>query len=279
MPDGPDGKTYELYTPPGWNDVADDEGFFMNTAYTYGWFSDPWARLSVFWPAHYEPFESIAEQAIDSWDDLDPDPYTMTEYGTEYIGEAELERSREEPPPTSGAWQINEIVGTEGVSLTPNEHYRHADRINFDEIFLEWSEEEVRTVANLHAGHMDYASVEVDPGTAEEFPDAYEERVTPTGHGLVISLNHNSPFGDVRVRRALAYAIDTPDIAQNVHATLYEPITVPGGEMWQIGQVLDENWIEENLEDYSQDLDRATELMQEAGFERNEDDVWEREGK
>ena len=77
----------------------------------------------------------------------------------------------------------------------------------------------------------------------------------------------------------MMYAINTENIAQNLHPETTEPVITPGGDNWALEGVLDEAWVEENLISYENDLERAEELMLEAGWERGATDIWELDGE
>ena len=274
MPDGPDGKTYQFHVidTPEWEEAG---GFHMDYGGVLFWIGWTFTRLGPMWPSHVEPFKSLAEEAVADFEAQNLDALGMFELSEKYVSEEDLHELRENPPPTHGAWKIDEVVGTQEVVLTPNEHHFNADKINFDEVVLEYSAEPSRTRNAILSGHLDFATVDAPPETIEAFPDTIEEYPTPAGGGYVIALNHDSPFGDVRVRQAIMYALETPDIAQNVHPTATEPIVTPGWDTWASDAVLDGEWASENLLSYEQDLDKAAELMTAAGYERGDDGVWE----
>ncbi|MEY7849150.1 ABC transporter substrate-binding protein [Natrarchaeobius sp. A-rgal3] len=70
------------------------------------------------------------------------------------------------------------------------------------------------------------------------------------------------PFNDVRVRRAVAHAIDAEAIVNDVLEGVGRPATGPFSPSLT-------HWANEDLEPYAYDLDRAAELLEEAGWDRD----------
>ena len=281
MPDGEDGKVFELELTPtdAWIEAG---GFEMAPFVMLNAITDFDPDRGIRFPAHVEPFASMADHAIPEFENHEGeslgDIYGMAGLTFEHVEEEHIEASRNGEIPTYGAWQIKEVFGDEGVILEPNEHHRNYDRLNFDEIVIEYSPEDQRTHASLNAGRLDFAVTEVDPETAESFPDHYEQVLSPGASGYGLSVDHTGPFGDPRVRQAMMFAMNSNDIAENVHPTAASPVHTPGWDSWASEAIMDEEWAEENLINYEQDLDRAADLMQQAGYERGADDVWEKDG-
>lgn len=285
MPDGPDGKTliWHVHDHDPWPELGGFDAF--PKGYFYYELAHPAGRLGVdSHPYHQEPFTSIVDDAIEVFEEK-PDPRsarppTGDDLFEEYVDEEDLWDFREgENVITHGLWTVDEIKGAQGVVLVPNEHHRHYDDLNYDEVVLEYNESDQRRTAAIASRNIDWAPLEVSPQAADGFPDFLEEITSPSGAGYSIGINHASAFGDLRVRRAMMYALHAPDASDNVHPTAAEPVITPGLDSWVSDAVLDQEWAEENFISYEQDLDRAAELMQEAGYERNADGVWEKDGE
>ena len=168
-----------------------------------------------------------------------------------------------------GLYELDEIVGTEGYSLVPNEEHRKFDEHTFDEIFIEWTEEEHRERAAVMAEHLDYADVPMSPEMTDELPDSRSQITYPDEHGYVVSLNHLYWPGDSHVvRHALMHATNRADLAENIHPDTAAPIMTPGWDHWGAHEFMDESWAEDHLTTYEYDLDRAAELLEQAGYER-----------
>ncbi len=87
---------------------------------------------------------------------------------------------------------------------------------------------------------------------------------------LGFNLKHK-PFDDVRVRRAINYAIDKQEIIDGVYLGLGIDIASP----YKPGT----RWSNPNLQPYPYDPAKAKALLNEAGFVANSDGVLERDGK
>jgi ABC-type transport system substrate-binding protein len=89
--------------------------------------------------------------------------------------------------------------------------------------------------------------------------DAPATKLGLTGVGLISdSANPNSPFADVRVRKALSYAIDKKALAETImhgYATPSNQYGVPGG--WSFNP---------NLDPYDYNPQKAKQLLAEAGY-------------
>lgn len=80
-------------------------------------------------------------------------------------------------------------------------------------------------------------------------------------------MNFNHPaLGSRKVRLAIMYALDQATIAKNIHPSVAVPITTPGGDMWRATLYASQDWIDQTLNSYQQDLKRASNLMDEAGY-------------
>ncbi len=285
-PDGMDGKVFQFHvTPlPEWEEFGGFTGYQEGEIlYRMGctWNSEV-TRLGVSFPTHIDRYSDFFDEVIEYWDEKDPNKPSRVGHAEQYFDADILEYARDpENVVTSGAWTLDEIVGTTEFVLKPNEYHRHADEVNFDRVILEYSEDDIRTEASLHTGRLDYAYLAeaAPPETTDSFPDIYTEVTSASGAGYVLGVDHSTKFGDVRVRQAMMYALYKPDIAQNIHPNATTPITIPGWHTWAADAVLDEEWALANLIDYTQDLDRAAELMIEAGYERGPNDVWEKDGE
>lgn len=113
-------------------------------------------------------------------------------------------------------------------------------------------------LAALQAGEVDWT----DAVPAQRVPqlrgdDSLRLAVTPSNDYWYFALNAaRAPWNDVRVRQAVAYAVDRPSIVQ---ATSYgtaqaNQLAIPEGNPWFTG-----------YDRYSRDIDRAKALLAEAG--------------
>jgi peptide/nickel transport system substrate-binding protein len=87
---------------------------------------------------------------------------------------------------------------------------------------------------------------------------------------LGFNLKHK-PFDDIRVRKAINYAIDKQEIIDGVYLGLGINIASP----YKPGT----RWSNPTLEPYSYDPEKARTLLKEAGFSKNANGILERDGK
>lgn len=110
----------------------------------------------------------------------------------------------------------------------------------------------------LQAGEVDWTDA-VPPQRVSQLrnDDSVHLAETPSNDYWYLALNEaRAPWNDVRVRQAVAYAIDRPSIVQ---ATSYgtaqaNQLAIPQGNPWYVP-----------YDRYSRDLERARSLLQEAG--------------
>ena len=80
-----------------------------------------------------------------------------------------------------------------------------------------------------------------------------------------------APFNDVNVRQAINYAIDKDEVIKGVLLGLGEPIASP----YKPGT----RWNNPNLQPYPYSPKKALDLLRKAGYEKNEDGYFEKNGK
>lgn len=98
-----------------------------------------------------------------------------------------------------------------------------------------------------------------------------EKYMTPRVYRISVNLAHQ-PLDDVRVRQAISYAIDRDDIVEHVLYNVGQPAAGPF-----LPTMI---WTNKNLTPYKQDLDKAGELLTEAGWvDTNGDGIRDKDGK
>ena len=178
-----------------------------------------------------------------------------------------------------GAWNFVENRSPERFVFEPNEHWWGGSP-NFDGLELVWQASGERAEAQLMAGETDISGVQLAPEAEQEVPDRYAQQQIPSWWGQTIAVNHRHfALGNRNVRQAMAYALNESNIAAAINADLMEGISYKGAEGHFVDQVADMDFLTSNLIDYSQDLDQANSLMQDAGFAKNGDGVWELDGE
>ena len=135
-------------------------------------------------------------------------------------------------------------------------------------------ENEVRTGA-VQAGDT-HGAEDVSPhmvATLRENPDLNIVTVPFPGSPRQFMLNtQKAPTDDVNVRKAINYSVDTTLMIERLFFGVYPPAKGPVSEITPgyapVGEGL-----------YGYDLDRAAEYMQEAGYEKDDDGMWIKDGE
>lgn len=125
-------------------------------------------------------------------------------------------------------------------------------------------------VAELQTGGVDL--IQSVPAAryeaVKDFPNA-ELKSVVSGCRQVFWPNHNDPrFSDARVRKALNYAVDWDLVNESFF----------NGEVPRMVINVNPPWLNEDLDPYPYDPDKAKELMEEAGWSLNSDDIYEKDG-
>lgn len=286
MPDGPDGKRYRFMPPDtqAWEDFGGfapyGEGEIMaRLGGTGGVYQ---MRAGPAFPTHLDTYEPLVDRAIELWDNQseEVEGTLVVELTNEFGWGEEIHEATRDPENivTHGPWQVAELRGAQEVVLEPNEHSRLSEEINYNQVIFEYNEEPARERAGIQAERLDYAQLTASPEEVEAIPDQYGQQLSPDRAGYSFGIDHNSLFSDRRVRQAFLYALDKEAIANNIHPDTAEPVTKPGYDMWGASDLISEEWAEENLIDYSQDVEKAASLMREAGFEK-QNGVWQKDGE
>ena len=196
----------------------------------------------------------------------------MSQRAVEELG-AEYELN----PVGTGPYKVVEVRPGEGVTLERWDEYNWGPEFfegantgpyNFDSVEFRILPEEATRIAALESGDIDYVngiSNPLDVAILEAAGVTVQQ--APYGQVRMIYLqNHVPPFDDVRVRQALNYAVNREEITQ---------IVTDGADQLSRGPISPgmlgyDPEIEEEC-GYHFDLDRAKELMQEAGYTYGDD--------
>lgn len=188
-------------------------------------------------------------------------------------GEDALQSTRQEFAETqieetigAGPWAVDDI-SQQQMEFVPHEGHPGGSELNFDRLvmhYVENSGQEDRGMIN-----DEYDGLKSPSGAEDirsQFPDHVEYVTKPTYSGKGLLLNQER-FPDWRVRQALAHAIDPTRYTQRFASQLEVESAYYSG----ISQYSVDAWIPEDLgssfNNYSgRDVERATELLQEAGY-------------
>lgn len=180
-------------------------------------------------------------------------------------------------PVGTGPYKVVDVRPGEGLTLERWDEYNwgpaffdgaNTGPYNFDAIEFSILPEEATRVAALEAGDIDFVngvSNPLDVPILEAAGVAVQQ--VPFGQvRLVYMQNHVPPFDDVRVRQALNYAVNREEITQ---------IVTDGADQISRGPIspgmVGYDAATEEECGYHFDLDRAKELIQEAGYSYGDD--------
>lgn len=160
-------------------------------------------------------------------------------------------------PVGTGPFSVTEYTAGDHISLTANPDY-WGGAPELGGVEYRFISEPATALAALQSGEIQWTDV-VPPQQVEQLQsdDAIELGVAPSSDYWYLALNEaREPWNDVRVRQAIAYAIDRDAIVQatSFGTAVVNQLAIPEQSVW---------YTEYNQ--YSTDLDTAKDLMAEAG--------------
>ena len=161
-------------------------------------------------------------------------------------------------PVGQGAFELVKVETDVQVDLKPFQGY-WGDVPELDVTFIAVSELATK-VAMLLTGQVDIID-QVPPHMVPRIEDAegFEIRTAGSMRAFFLSLNtFEKPFDDLRVRQAVAYAIDVPRILDKLFAGKGNQLGTVGASSTQ--------YYNPDLPLYKQDLDKAKALLADAGY-------------
>lgn len=180
-------------------------------------------------------------------------------------------------PVGSSYYKLDQWLNGERISLVRNP-YATAGQANIQRLVSRFIPDVASQFLELLADNIDYMSLNPIQ-YARIFPArpdlnkkiALYKELGNSYTYLGFNLKHK-PFDDVRVRRAINYAIDKQEIIDGVLLGLGEPVSSP----YKPGT----RWTNPNLKPYPYDVQKALALLKQAGFEDHDGDgILDRDGK
>ncbi len=164
-------------------------------------------------------------------------------------------------PVGTGPFRFKEWIKGDHVTLVKFAEYYRQGVPYLDEVIFKFIEDTPARNAALKAGDIDVIGWVASPETAVEFDKDPRLKVTSgvtTGDVIMSTNNSRKPFSDVRVRRAMAHAIDRKAILDGAMFGYGTPI---GSHMSPINpNYVDLTWM------YPYDPEKARKLLAEAGY-------------
>jgi peptide/nickel transport system substrate-binding protein len=146
---------------------------------------------------------------------------------TAVIVAPETAAKNETNPVGTGPFKMSKWVRGDSVTLVKNEHYRDPASIKLSKVTFKFMSDPTAQMAALRAGDIDlfpyFSSYESVPQFQKD--KDFNVLVGTTEGEMVLSTNNKSPkMADVRVRRAVAYAINRQEIIDGALSGFGTPI-------------------------------------------------------
>ncbi len=174
---------------------------------------------------------------------------------------------------SNGPFKLAEYTSADKVVLVKNEHYWDAENVKLDKIIGTMIVDQSTRLTAFEAGEIDAA----DEPPVQEIPRLLAEepsfQILPLlGTYYYIFNVDKEPTNDVRVRKALAYAIDRKAITEQITKGGQKPATgyVPEGLYLSDGRQFREVAGDYGIDPNQAMVEEAKELLAEAGYPNGE---------
>lgn len=216
---------------------------------------------------------------------LEPQAITKIDLGTVYLvpeayygkgykqGNVESIKALNNKPIGSGQYVLTKYAPGQEVDLTANPNYfKGAPKIK--NVVFKTTTEETK-MAMLQSGETDMDMVTVSEDNVEELKSYgfLDVNIFPTnGYGYV-QFNHKlKKYQDLKVRQALVYGLNRAEVVEGVFGKYADVINIPQSKVsWA--------YTDENIEKYEFNLDKAKQLLDEAGWKVGSDGIREKTAK
>ena len=162
-------------------------------------------------------------------------------------------------PVASGPYMVQEWINDDHITLVANPRYAGPKPL-YDTVIVRDIPDQATSVLSLRKNEVDgMGDMRPDDATTLAALGSVTIYEQPSNNIAYIAMNmERKPFGDVRVRRAVAYALDLPGIVHNLYAK--------GAEV--AGDWLPDGMLGSDpaMRAYPHDVARAKALLAEAGF-------------
>lgn len=188
----------------------------------------------------------------------------------------ELREFRPEELVASGPYTYSlDNVGDSFMTLSWQPNSIFSDTVNFGELKI-WAGETDSTTPLVLSGEIAHSTNVYPPATVDSFVAEGLEIVTiPRGYGPGLLFNHAvAPWGTKEVRQAAALVIDRDQNAFLTNGLGAAGTVYMAGLLDDSVPAMMSQEAIDQLDRYEFDTDRAAELMESAGFSRNDDGIW-----
>lgn len=195
-------------------------------------------------------------------------------YGKDFKkGNMDSLKKLHDKPLGSGPYVMTKFTPGQEVVFEANENYfRGAPKIK--NVIYKTTTEETR-LAMLESGEIDMDMITVSEDNVEEVKllGFLDLNIFPTNGYGYIAFNHNlEKFKDQKVRQALMYGLNRAEIVEIIYGNYANTLNIPESSVsWA--------YTDENIEPYEFDIEKAKQLLDEAGWVAGADGVREKNGE
>ncbi|MCB0130717.1 MAG: hypothetical protein KDD78_07705 [Caldilineaceae bacterium] len=162
-------------------------------------------------------------------------------------------------PIGTGPFQISEVEGTSRVLLTRNENYWQAGLPYLDAVEITPIPDDTVRETALRGGEIDWvlAIAPQNLASLEADPDVVVATAPQLSYDYIGLNTAREPLGDVRVRQAIAYALDREQLCEAGYFGICDPVQGPvgTGSPWYF-----------DYTPYDRDVEKAKSLLSDAGY-------------
>ncbi|MNW31503.1 Oligopeptide-binding protein AppA precursor [compost metagenome] len=195
-------------------------------------------------------------------------------YGKGYKkGNLDSIKALSDKPIGSGQYTLKQYVPGQQVVLESNPDYFRGAPKTKNVIYKTTTDG--TNLSMLQTGETDMDNVTVTEDNVEELKSFgfLNVHIMPTNGYGYIAFNHNDEkFQDLKVRQALTIGLNRDEIVQGVYGPYANVINIPQStESWA--------YTDEGIEKYEFDMEKAKQLLDEAGWTVGADGIREKDGK
>lgn len=177
----------------------------------------------------------------------------------------------------SGPYKFDEAQMSDArITLVRNEEGYQGTEVQFDEVVIHKGDNR-QSALLVQRGEVDYSTLAPSAADQQSFQEVegftWIEHSGYDGVGLMFNYAAKPELEDVRVRKALAHILDGDQIGQVARGEAYTRVEHYAGLVdLQAEEIMSAEELAD-FEHYDQDLDKAEELLEEAGWTK-EEGVW-----
>ena len=174
----------------------------------------------------------------------------------------------------SGPYKFDkEQMSDARITLVRNEDGYQGTEVQFDEVVIHKGDNR-QSALLVQRGEVDYSTLAPSAADQQSFEGVegftWIEHAGYDGVGLMFNYAAKPELEDVRVRKALAHVLDGEQIGQVARGEAYTGVEYYAGLVdLQAEQIMSADELAD-FEHYGQDLDKAEELLEEAGWTKEE---------